>query len=101
MNYDFSLLTFPSKFKGMYRKDTVLPLILLISEVLKISRAKVEAHFLKKTCICNEFLGQDAFGKCPKITENLSKCTVVRELCAQVCLFFITLYIFLIFVKFS
>ena len=85
----------------MFRKDTVLPLILLIFEMLKISRAKVEIHFLKKTCICNECLGQEAFGKCPKITENLSKCTVVRELCAQVYLVFIILYIFLIFAKFS
>ena len=32
----------------MYRIDTVLSLILLISEMLKIPRAKVEVHFLKK-----------------------------------------------------
>ena len=28
--------------------DTALPLILLVSEILKIPRAKVEVHFLKK-----------------------------------------------------
>ena len=65
--------------------------------MLKISRAKVEAHFLKKPAVVtNKCLGQDALGECPKITENLSKCTVVRELlCAQICLFFIILRIFL------
>ena len=32
----------------MYRMDTVLSLILLVFEMLKIPKTKVEAHFLKK-----------------------------------------------------
>ena len=68
--------------------DTVLYLIMLVSEMLKISRAKVEAHFLKKlTFVTNKCLAQDAFGECPRTTENLSKYTSVRELCAQIFLF--------------
>ena len=60
--------------------DTVLSLILLVSEMLKISRAKVEARFLKKLdSVTNKCLVQDAFVKFPKITENLSKYTAVRE----------------------
>ena len=56
----------------MYRMDTVSPLILLVSELLKILRAKVEAHYLKKLAfVTNECLAQDALGKCPRITENL------------------------------
>ena len=43
--------------------DTVLSLILLASEMLKIQRAKVEAHFLKKLAfVTNRCLAQDAFG---------------------------------------
>ena len=60
--------------------DTVLSLILLASEMLKISRAKVEAHFLKKlTFVTNTRLAQDAFRKCPKTTEDLPKYTAVLE----------------------
>ena len=32
----------------MYRLDTLLFLIALVSEMLEIPKAKVEAHFLKK-----------------------------------------------------
>ena len=42
------LLNFLSKYLDMYRMDTVLSLILLVSEMLKTSRSKVEAHFIKK-----------------------------------------------------
>ena len=56
----------------MYRIGTVLSLILLVSKMLKIPRAKVEAHFLKKLAfVTNKYLAQDAFGKCPRTTENL------------------------------
>ena len=73
----------------MFLMDTVLSLILLVSEMVKIPRAKVEAHFLKKLAfVTNKGLGQDAFGKCPRPTENLSKYTEVRgKLCAQFFLF--------------
>ena len=58
----------------MYHMDTVLPLILLVSDMLKIPRAKVKAHFLKKLAfVTNKCLAQDSFGKCPRTTENLSK----------------------------
>ena len=74
------LLILLSKFIDMYRMDTVLFLILLISEMLKIPRAKVEAHFLKKPAIVtNKYLAQDSFGKCPRTTENLSIYKTVRE----------------------
>ena len=64
----------------MYRMDTVLSLILLVSEMLKIPRAKIETHFLKKLAlVTNKCLAQDAFGKCPTTTENLSNYTTVRE----------------------
>ena len=53
----------------MKRMDTVLSLILLVSEMLKIPRAKVEAHFLKKLAfVTNKCFAQDAFGKCPRTT---------------------------------
>ena len=45
---DFFLLNFLSKFIDMQRMDNFLSLILLFSEMLKIPRAKVEAHFHKK-----------------------------------------------------
>ena len=35
----------------MYRMDTVLCLILLVSEMLKIPRAKVECHSLNKLAV--------------------------------------------------
>ena len=48
----------------MYHMDTELSLILLVSEMLKIPRVKVEAHFLKKLAfVTNKYLVQDAFGK--------------------------------------
>ena len=48
----------------MYHMDTELSLILLVSEMLKIPRVKVEAHFLKKFAfVTNKYLAQDAFGK--------------------------------------
>ena len=54
--------------------DTVLSLILLVSEILKIPRVRVEVHFLKKlTFVTNKCLAQDIFEKCPRTTENLSK----------------------------
>ena len=64
----------------MYGMDTVLPLILLVSEMLKIPRVKVEAHFLKKLAfVTNKCLAQDSFGICPWTTENVSKYTAVRK----------------------
>ena len=72
----FFLLNFLSKFIDMYRMDTVLSLILLVFEMLEISKTKVEAHFLKKLdFVTNKCLAQDAFRKCPRTTENLSKYT--------------------------
>ena len=63
----------------MYRMDTVLPLILLVFEMLKIPKTKVEAHFLKKLdFVTNKCLALDAFGKCPRTTENLSKYTALQ-----------------------
>ena len=60
--------------------DTVFSLILLVSDMLKIPRAKVEAHFLKKLVfVTKKYLAQDAFGEYPRTTENLSKYTTVRE----------------------
>ena len=47
------------------------PLILLVSEMLEIPRANVEAHFLKKLAFCN----QQMFDT----TERLLKYTVVHE----------------------
>ena len=60
--------------------DTVLSLTLLVSKMLKIPRAKSEAHFLKKPAfLINKCLAQDAFKECPRTTEKLSKNTAVRE----------------------
>ena len=67
----------------MYRMYAVLSLILLVSEMLNVPRAKVEGRFLKKfdfaTNIC---LAQDAFRKCPRTKESLSKYTAVCEFSA-------------------
>ena len=53
--------------------DTVLFLIQLVSDMLKIPRAKVEAYFRKKLAfVTNKFLVRDTFGKCPRTIENLS-----------------------------
>ena len=58
----------------MYLVDTMLSFILLVSAVLKIPSAKVEAHFLKKLAfVTNKCLVQDVFGKRLRTTENLSK----------------------------
>ena len=55
---------FLSKFIDTYCTDTVLSLILLVSEMLKIPRPKFEAHFLKKRAfVTNRCLAQDAFEK--------------------------------------
>ena len=64
----------------MYGMDTVLPLILLVSEMLKIPRAKVETHFFKKLAlVTNNCLAQEGFGKCPRTTKNLLKYRALRE----------------------
>ena len=59
--------------------DTVLSLILLLSEMLKIPKTKVEAHFLKKLdFVNNKCLIQDDFRKCQRTTENISKYTALQ-----------------------
>ena len=64
----------------MYRMDILLSLILLVSEMLKIPRTKVKAHFLKKFAfVTSNCLVQDPFGKCPRTTKNHSKYTAVSE----------------------
>ena len=63
----FFLLNFLLKFIDMYRMNTMLPLILLVSEMLKIPKIKVEAHFLKKTDFAaKKCFAQDVFEKCQK-----------------------------------
>ena len=53
----------------MYRTDTVLSSIMLVSEMQKIPSAKIEAHFLKKLdFVTNTYFAYDAFGKCPSTT---------------------------------
>ena len=60
--------------------DFVLLLILLISEMLNITKAKVKTHFLEKLAfVTSKCLAQDAFRKYPTITENLSNYTAVCE----------------------
>ena len=60
--------------------NTVLSLIFLVSEMLKIPVGKVEVHFFKKFAfVANKYLAQDTFGKFPRTTENLSKYIVVSE----------------------
>ena len=64
----------------MYRMNTALSLILLVSEMLEIPGAKVEVNFLNKLAfVTNKCLGSDAFGNCPKTTENLSKYAAFLE----------------------
>ena len=64
----------------MYRMDIVFSLILLVSEMLKIPCAIVEARFFNKlTFVTNKGLVQVALGKCPRTTESLSKYTTVGE----------------------
>ena len=56
----------------MYRIDTVLSLILLVSEMLKILSTKVKVYFFKKPDFeIKKCLVQDAFRKCPRTAENL------------------------------
>ena len=75
----FFLLDFLSKFVDIYHNDVVLSLILLVSEMLKIPKTNVEAHFLKKLdFIANKCLAKDAFGKYSRTTENLSKYTALQ-----------------------
>ena len=60
--------------------DSVLYLILLVSEILKITKAKVKAHFLKKLAfVTNNCLAQDVVRKYPRTTENLPNYTPARE----------------------
>ena len=63
----------------MYVMDTALSLILLVFEIMKIPKNKVEAHSLKKLdFVTNKGLALDAFGKCPRTTKNLSKYTALQ-----------------------
>ena len=73
----------------MYLMETVLFLILLVSETLKMLRAKAEAHFLKKLAfVTNKCSAQDAFGECARTLESHSKYTAIRkELRSKVSLF--------------
>lgn len=74
------MLNFMSKLIDMYQMDTVWSLILLVSEMLKIPRTKVETNFLKKLdFMTSKYLVQDAFGKLPRTTENLLKYIAVLE----------------------
>ena len=74
----FFLLNFLSKFIDNYRIDTVLSL--LVSEILKIPRDKVEAYFLKKLAyVTKKCFAQDAIRKSTRTTEYLSKYTALRE----------------------
>ena len=58
----------------MYRRYTVISLILLVWTMGQSS------HFIKNLAfVTNKCLAQDAFRECPRITENLSKYTAVRE----------------------
>ena len=48
-------------------------------DMLKITKAKVKAHFLKKFAfVTNNSLAQDAFRKYPRTTENLSNYSGTR-----------------------
>ena len=49
----------------------ILPLILLVSEMLEIPRANVEAHFLNKLAFCNQ--------KMFDTTESFLKYTAIHE----------------------
>ena len=60
--------------------NTLSSFILLVFEMLKIPRAKIEAHFFNKfVFVTNKSLAQDAFRKCPRTTESLSEYPAVRE----------------------
>ena len=79
----------------MYRIDTVLPLTLLVFEMLKIPKTKVETHFLKKLdFVINKCLALDAFEKCPRTIENHSKYTALQlSQYIVMCTNFLILYI--------
>ena len=73
------LWLFSVKFIDMHPMYTVLSLILLVFEMLKIPKTKVEAHFLKKLdFVTNKCLAQDALRKCQRTTENFSKYTALQ-----------------------
>ena len=90
VNYDIFLSNLTLNFIDIYRIGTVhvpdiyrigsmLSLILLVSEMLKIPRANVEAHFRKKLAVVtSKCLAQDTFVKGPRTTEKSSKYTVAR-----------------------
>ena len=51
--------------------NTGLFLILLVFEILKVSKTKVKAHFLKKLdFVTNKCLALDVFGECLRTTEK-------------------------------
>ena len=91
VNYDIFLLNLMLNFidiyrigtlhiPDIYRTGTVLSLILLVSEMLKIPRANVEVHFRKKLAVVtSKCLAQDTFVKGPRTTEKFSKYTAVRQ----------------------
>ena len=57
----------------MFGKDTVLSLILLVSEMQKNTKAKVEAYVLKKLVfVTNKYLAQEVFGKCAFRMQTVS-----------------------------
>ena len=80
MNYGFFSVKFYVKTYRYVRYGyCVLSLILLVFKMLKIPKTNVEADFLKKLdFVTNKCLAQDAFGKCPKTTENLSKYAAIQ-----------------------
>ena len=58
----FFSVKFLSKFMYIYHMDIVLSLILIVSQMLKLPRAKVEVHFLNKfVFVINKCLAQDPF----------------------------------------
>ena len=80
MNYGFfSVKCFVKTYIYVPYRCCVLSLILLVFEMLKIPKTKFEAHFLKRLdFLTNKGLAQDAFRKCLRTTENLSKYTVLE-----------------------
>ena len=70
----------------MYRVDS---LTLLVFEMLKFPKAKIDARFLKELdFVTNNCLAQNVSRECRRKTENLSKCIPKCEkLCAKIFLF--------------
>ena len=92
----FFLLNFLSKFIDMYCMDTVLPLIVLAFEMLKIPKTKVEARFLKKRdFVTNKCLALGSFENVQgqqKTFQNTQRHSFHNtQLCAQI---FLLSYIF-------